>query len=65
MGLRHSHLDNAGYSVDQNQLVKEKIGPEKLAESLLAEERWRQILSSLLFCNPSIVSLPFWILFMM
>jgi len=50
MGLRHSHLDNAGYSVDQNQLVKEKIGPEKLAEILLAEERWRQILSSLVIC---------------
>ncbi|MHB1034491.1 MAG: aldehyde ferredoxin oxidoreductase C-terminal domain-containing protein [Pirellulales bacterium] len=50
MGARHSHLDNAGYSIDQKTLVKERLAPEKLAEALLAEERWRQILSSLVVC---------------
>ncbi len=49
-GARHSHLDNAGYSVDQNILTKKQLSPEKLAETLLAEEHWRQILSSLVIC---------------
>jgi len=63
MGARHSHLDNAGYSVDQNILLKKSMPPEELAQSLLAEERWRQILSSLVVCffargiyNPELVS---------
>ncbi len=46
-GARHSHLDNAGYSVDQK---KKQLSPEKLAEALLPEEHWRQILSSLVIC---------------
>jgi len=50
IGARHSHLDNGGYSVDQKILTKEKISPEKLARELLTEERWRQILSSLVVC---------------
>jgi aldehyde:ferredoxin oxidoreductase len=50
IGARHSHLDNAGYSVDQKVLVKRKLTPEELAEALLAEERWRQIQSSLVIC---------------
>ncbi|MBM4270849.1 MAG: aldehyde ferredoxin oxidoreductase family protein [Deltaproteobacteria bacterium] len=50
MGLRHSHLDNAGYSVDQSKLVKTQMDPEDLAETLFYEERWRQILSSLVVC---------------
>ena len=50
IGARHSHLDNAGYSIDQKILSKEKISPEKLAKELLTEERWRQILSSLVVC---------------
>ncbi|MDY6932373.1 MAG: aldehyde ferredoxin oxidoreductase C-terminal domain-containing protein, partial [Halobacteriota archaeon] len=40
----------AGYSIDQKNLGKGFLEPEKLAESLLAEERWRQILSSLVVC---------------
>ena len=40
-GARHSHLDNAGYSVDQNILTKKQLSPEKFAEDLLSEERWR------------------------
>jgi len=50
IGARHSHLDNAGYSVDQKVLAEGQLSPEELAETLLAEERWRQILSSLVIC---------------
>jgi aldehyde:ferredoxin oxidoreductase len=50
MGLRHSHLDNAGYSVDQNKLVARRMSPAELADTLLSEERWRQVLSSLVVC---------------
>ena len=63
IGMRHSHLDNAGYSLDQKILTKEKITPEQLAEKLILEEEWRQILTSLVIClfargiySPDIVS---------
>ncbi|MEW5867546.1 MAG: aldehyde ferredoxin oxidoreductase family protein [Bacillota bacterium] len=49
-GARHSHLDNAGYSVDQKVLTKKQLDPNELARELLNEERWRQILSSLVVC---------------
>ena len=61
IGLRHSHLDNAGYSLDQK--VKEEFKPEEVVEKLIKEEEWRQILSSLVVCffarkiyTPEIVS---------
>ncbi len=50
IGLRHSHLDNAGYSTDQKLVGKEYPGPEELIDKLIAEEEWRQILSSLVVC---------------
>ncbi|MBN2374719.1 aldehyde:ferredoxin oxidoreductase, partial [bacterium] len=50
IGARHSHLDNAGYSVDQKTLVKKEVSPEDLVEILIKEEKWRQILSSLVVC---------------
>ncbi|UCF31136.1 MAG: aldehyde ferredoxin oxidoreductase family protein [bacterium] len=50
MGARHSHLDNAGYSVDQKVLVERELSPEELANALIKEESWRQILSSLVIC---------------
>jgi aldehyde:ferredoxin oxidoreductase len=50
IGARHSHLDNAGYSLDQKVLLKEKQTPEQVIDQLVAEERWRQILSSLVIC---------------
>ena len=50
VGARHSHLDNAGYSVDQKNLSKGHVDPKELATALLTEERWRQILSSLVVC---------------
>lgn len=51
VGARHSHLDGAGYSVDQ-KFLKQNRSPtaEEVAEQLLAEESWRQILSSLVVC---------------
>ncbi|MHC1581714.1 MAG: aldehyde ferredoxin oxidoreductase family protein [Candidatus Syntropharchaeia archaeon] len=63
IGARHGHLDNAGYSIDQKVLIKEQLGPEELVKALISEERWRQILSSLVICffareiyKPDIVS---------
>lgn len=50
MGGRHSHLDNAGYSVDQKVLTQKRLAPRELVRTLLGEERWRQILSSLVVC---------------
>jgi len=50
IGARHSHLDNAGYSVDQKKLAKAPMSAEDLVDELIAEERWRQILSSLVVC---------------
>ncbi len=47
IGLRHSHLDNAGYSLDQK--VKEYT-PQEVVDKLIAEECWRQVLSSLVVC---------------
>jgi aldehyde:ferredoxin oxidoreductase len=50
-GARHSHLDSAGYSLDQKAAAKgETLAPESVAEALLAEERWRQVLTSLPIC---------------
>ncbi|MBW2560813.1 MAG: aldehyde ferredoxin oxidoreductase family protein [Deltaproteobacteria bacterium] len=50
IGTRHSHLDNAGYSLDQKTLAHKKMKPEEVIDALLVEERWRQILSSLTVC---------------
>lgn len=50
IGARHSHLDNAGYSIDQKELLNRQLAPHELAEKLLKEEQWRQILSSLVIC---------------
>lgn len=50
-GARHSHLDSAGYAVDQELLRRgEELAPADLARRLLAEEARRQVLSSLVVC---------------
>lgn len=50
-GARHSHLDSAGYSLDQKAGARgEPLTPEGAAEALLKEERWRQVLASLVVC---------------
>jgi len=50
-GARHSHLDSAGYSLDQ-KVLKENRKPsvEEVVNYLIEEEAWRQILSSLVVC---------------
>jgi aldehyde:ferredoxin oxidoreductase len=48
-GARHSHLDSAGYDLDQKLMGKE-YSIEEVVEKLLKEEEWRQILSSLVVC---------------
>ncbi len=50
VGARHSHLDNAGYSFDQKVLLSGEATPDEVAEALLSEERWRQVLASLVVC---------------
>ena len=49
-GARHSHLDAAGYSIDQAALNEKLPDPKAAAKKLLKEEAWRQILSSLVVC---------------
>lgn len=50
-GARHSHLDSAGYSLDQKALAGGGgLTPEEVAGSLYSEEQWRQVLSSLVVC---------------
>jgi aldehyde:ferredoxin oxidoreductase len=50
VGTRHSHLDNAGYSFDQKMLINDELSPRDLAAKLIEEEKWRQVLSSLVVC---------------
>ncbi len=50
-GARHSHLDSAGYALDQQAARKgERLTPDGVAHALLEEERWRQVLTSLVLC---------------
>jgi aldehyde:ferredoxin oxidoreductase len=49
MGARHSHLDSAGYDLDQKLMGKE-FSLEEVVDALLKEEEWRQVLSSLVVC---------------
>ncbi|OGD54948.1 aldehyde:ferredoxin oxidoreductase [Candidatus Bathyarchaeota archaeon RBG_13_38_9] len=51
IGSRHSHLDGAGYSIDQKALAKNsKPSATEIIDKLIEEEAWRQILSSLVIC---------------
>jgi aldehyde:ferredoxin oxidoreductase len=50
-GARHSHLDSAGYSLDQNAFNADRdLNPAEIAAALQKEEAWRQVLSSLVIC---------------
>ena len=50
-GARHSHLDSAGYAVDQACLKEgRRLSPQELARALFSEEARRQVLSSLVLC---------------
>lgn len=50
IGSRHSHLDGAGYSLDQKWPKDKPLTPEAAVEELVKEEAWRQVLSSLVIC---------------
>ena len=51
LGARHSHLDNAGYSIDQKAQTPDRLpDPIGLVDAIEAEESWRQVLSSLVVC---------------
>ncbi len=50
-GARHSHLDSAGYSLDQKTMGRDPgPTPEDVAQKLIEEESWRQVLTSLVIC---------------
>jgi aldehyde:ferredoxin oxidoreductase len=50
-GARHSHLDSAGYSLDQKALTTDQpLSSPEMATALWEEEAWRQVLSSLVIC---------------
>jgi len=42
VGARHSHVDNAGYSIDQKS---SNLTPKELVEKLISEEKERNILN--------------------
>lgn len=48
-GVRHSHLDDFGYSIDQ-KLLQEKIPLEKQVKMQLEDAQWRMTLNSLVIC---------------
>ncbi len=48
-GVRHSHLDAAGYSIDQNNLAKPQAD-EDSTRALYKEASWRMVLNSLVVC---------------
>jgi aldehyde:ferredoxin oxidoreductase len=49
VGARHSHLSNAGYSIDQAAMIK-KIDTKQIVEHLVEEEDWLNVLHSLIGC---------------
>ncbi|MFX0208239.1 MAG: aldehyde ferredoxin oxidoreductase N-terminal domain-containing protein [Candidatus Hodarchaeota archaeon] len=49
IGARHSHLDNAGYSIDQKTFSK-TLSPSEAVSTLAKEEEWRNVLNSLIIC---------------
>lgn len=49
MGVRHSHLDNAGYSVDQ-KASSNQLSEEQMVDKLIGEDYWRMINNSLICC---------------
>ncbi|MEM4576290.1 MAG: aldehyde ferredoxin oxidoreductase family protein [Candidatus Nezhaarchaeales archaeon] len=48
-GARHSHLDSAGYSIDQKAL-RTSMNDEEMVRQLVIEERLRNVLTSLVIC---------------
>jgi len=49
VGVRHSHLDNAGYSIDQ-KAAKKQLDPEKMVDEIIKEDNSRGTFNSLVGC---------------
>ena len=49
MGVRHSHLDDTGYSIDQ-KLLNAAQPLEDQVRAQVKEARWRMVLNSLMIC---------------
>ena len=49
VGVRHSHLDNGGYSVDQKAL-KDDLSDEDIVDTLIFEDDIRGVLTSITIC---------------
>jgi aldehyde:ferredoxin oxidoreductase len=49
VGVRHSHLDNAGYSIDQ-KAAKKQLSPEQMVDELIKEDNSRGVFNSLVGC---------------
>ncbi|MBS4007363.1 MAG: aldehyde:ferredoxin oxidoreductase [Clostridium sp.] len=50
-GARHSHLDNAGYAIDQElQNRMHTTAPEEIVERIVSEEEMRNALNCLIIC---------------
>ena len=49
LGVRHSHLDDTGYSIDQKLLSQPQSVEEQVTQQV-KEAQWRMILNSLVIC---------------
>ncbi|NPV62384.1 MAG: aldehyde ferredoxin oxidoreductase family protein [Methanotrichaceae archaeon] len=49
VGVRHSHLDNAGYSIDQ-KAAKKPMDPETMVEAIIKEDDSRGVFNCLVGC---------------
>jgi aldehyde:ferredoxin oxidoreductase len=49
VGVRHSHLDNAGYAIDQ-KAAKKQLDPEQMVEEIIKEDDFRGIFNCLVGC---------------
>ncbi|VVB65227.1 Tungsten-containing aldehyde ferredoxin oxidoreductase [uncultured archaeon] len=49
VGVRHSHLDNAGYSIDQ-KAAKKPLSLEQMVDEIIKEDNFRGVFNSLVGC---------------
>ncbi|MFW9908953.1 MAG: aldehyde ferredoxin oxidoreductase N-terminal domain-containing protein [Candidatus Thorarchaeota archaeon] len=49
VGIRHSHLDNAGYSIDEKAFAGAMTN-EQIGKEIAKEDTWRTVLNSLIIC---------------
>jgi aldehyde:ferredoxin oxidoreductase len=48
-GIRHSHLDDSGYGIDQ-KLLKKEMSLEEQVRLQVEDAQWRMVLNSLVIC---------------